>query len=88
MIEASFHGSEGGVSLHNVDGSFYDLRAERRRGTEAEELAAPGDDWGGRAAVEWARRLAAGERHDPETERLVRVAELLDAIYREARCAS
>ena len=88
VIEASFHGSEGGVSLHNVDGSFYDLRAERRRGTEAEELAAPGDDWGGLAAVEWARRLAAGERHDPETERLVRVAELLDAIYREARCAS
>jgi len=88
VIEASFYGTDGGASLHNVDGSFYDLRAERRRGTEAEQLAAPGDDWGGRAAVEWVRRLARGERHDPEVERLVSVAELLDAIYREARCAS
>ena len=87
-IEASFYGTEGGVSLHNVDGSFYDLRTERRRGTHAEELAGPGDDWGGRAAVAWTRRLAAGERHDPEVARLVDVAHLLDAIYRDGRCAS
>ena len=88
VIEASFYGTGGGASLHNVGGSFYDLRAERWRGTAAEELAAPGDDWGSRAIVEWARRLARGERHNPEVERLVRVAELLDAIYREGRCAS
>ncbi|HVM69826.1 MAG TPA: Gfo/Idh/MocA family oxidoreductase [Gaiellaceae bacterium] len=88
VIEATFHGTEGGVSLHNVGGSFYDLRTERRHGTEAVELAAPGDDWGGRAAVEWARRLAAGARFDPDSERLVGVAQLLDAIYREAQCAS
>jgi predicted dehydrogenase len=88
VLEASFYGTDGAVSLHNVDGSFYDLRAERRRGTDAEELAAPGDDWGGRAAVEWARRLAAGARYDAEVARLVEVAHLLDAVYREARCES
>jgi predicted dehydrogenase len=85
VIEASFYGTEGGVSLHNVGGSFYDLRAERRLGTHAEALAEPPDDWGGRAAVEWARRLAAGERFDPEAERLVAVAEVLDELYRRAR---
>ena len=89
VIEASFHGTDGAVSLHNVDGSFYDLRAERRRGTKAEELAAAaGDDWGGRAAVEWARRLAAGGRYDAGIEPLIDVAHLLDAVYREARCES
>jgi predicted dehydrogenase len=88
VIEASFYGAEGGVSLRNVGGSFYDLRCDRLRGTTTEELAAPGDDWGGRAAVEWARRLAAGERYDSDVERLVDVAQLLDAIYRDGRCES
>ncbi|HEX5800348.1 MAG TPA: Gfo/Idh/MocA family oxidoreductase, partial [Gaiellaceae bacterium] len=48
VIEASFYGTDGGASLRNVDGSFYDLRADRHRGTESEQLAEPGDDWGGR----------------------------------------
>ena len=84
-IEASFHGDAGGAALANVGGSFYDLRAERYRGTSTETLVEPPDEWGGRAAVEWARRLAAGERFDPEAERLVTVAETLDAIYEAAR---
>jgi predicted dehydrogenase len=85
VIEASFYGTDGGVALHNVDGSFYDLRAERRDGTRAEPLAEPPDDWGGRAAVDWARRLAAGERFDDASEQHVAVARLLDEM---ARCAS
>jgi predicted dehydrogenase len=85
VIEASLYGTDGGVSLHNVAGSFYDLRAERRRGTAVEPLVEPPDDWGGRAAVDWARRLAAGEGFDAGIERAVTVAELLDEVY---RCAS
>ena len=88
VIEAAFYGTDGGAALRNVDGSFYDLRAERYRGTTTEPLAEPPDDWGGRAAVDWARRLAAGERFDPAAERLVTLAALLDAIYEEAACAS
>ena len=88
VIEASFYGTEGGAALRNVDGSFYDLRAERYCGTVTKTLAEPPDDWGGRTAVEWARRVAAGERFDPEAEQLVTVAQLLDDIYGEAACAS
>ncbi len=88
VIEAAFYGADGGAALRNVGGSFYDLLAERYRGTATEILAEPPDDWGGRAAVDWARRLAAGERFDAEAERLVSVAALLDAIYEEAACAS
>jgi predicted dehydrogenase len=81
VIEASVYGTDGGVSLRNVDGSFYELVAERYDGTLTTVLAAPPDDWPGRAAVDWARRVAAGERFDPAVERLVAVAETLDAIY-------
>ena len=84
LIEAAFYGTDGGAALRNVEGSFYDLRAERFDRMTAEPLVEPPDDWGGRAALEWARRVAAGERFDPAAEQLVDVAELLDAIYREA----
>ena len=81
VISASFYGTEGGASLSNVGGSFYDFTAERFRGTSREPLASPPDEWGGRAAADWARRLAAGERFAPEAERLVEVARVLDRIY-------
>jgi predicted dehydrogenase len=82
VIEASFYGTRGGASLRNVDGSFYDFTCERFRGTQREVLATPPDDWSGRAAVDWADRLAAGERCDPEGQRLVDVADALDRLYR------
>ncbi|PHK93480.1 oxidoreductase [Pseudoroseomonas rhizosphaerae] len=81
MISAAFYGTEGGAALRNVNGSFYDFAAERYRGTARETLASPPDAWGGRAAAEWARRLAEGQRHDPAVERIVDVARVLDGIY-------
>ncbi|HZH50360.1 MAG TPA: Gfo/Idh/MocA family oxidoreductase [Microvirga sp.] len=81
MISAAFYGTEGGAALRNVDGSFYDFVAERYRGTAKETLASPPDEWGGRAAADWARRLASGQRFDPAVERLVDVAQVLDRIY-------
>ena len=81
VISAHFYGTEGGAALRNVDGSFFDFLAERYRGRQRETLAEPPDDWGGRAAADWARRLAAGERFDPAAERLVDVARVLDRIY-------
>ena len=81
IIGASFYGEGQGAALRNVDGSFFDFAAERYRGTATETLTSPPDDWGGRAAADWARRLAAGERFAPEAERFVDVAEVLDRIY-------
>jgi predicted dehydrogenase len=81
MISAAFYGTEGGAALRNVNGSFYDFTAERYRGTSREALASPPDEWGGRAAADWARRLSQGQRFDPDAERLVEVAEVLDRIY-------
>ncbi len=81
VIAADFHGTEGGAALRNVNGSFYDFTAEHFRGTAREMLASPPDAWGGRAAVDWAQRLVAGERFDPAAQELVRVAAVLDRIY-------
>jgi predicted dehydrogenase len=81
VIEASFYGDEGGVSLRNVAGSFYDFEARRFYGTRTELLIGPPDDWGGRAAAAWAKRLALGARFDPAAERLVDVAHVIDRIY-------
>jgi predicted dehydrogenase len=81
IISAAFYGAEGGAALNNVGGSFYDFTAELYRGTGRERLTEPPDEWGGRAAADWARRLASGARFDPAAERLVEVAETLDRIY-------
>ena len=81
VLEATFRGRDGAASLHDVGGSFYDFAAELRRGTTAQQLAAPPDAWGGRAAVEWATGLAGGEGFDPAAHELVTVAEVVDRIY-------
>ena len=81
VISASFYGTSGGAALKNVNGSFYDFTSERYRGTSRETLSSPPDEWGGRAAADWAVRLAAGERFEPAAERLVQVSAALDRIY-------
>ena len=80
-IGAIFYGTKGGAGFRNVGGSFYDFEATRFRGTLREPLAGPPDDWGGRAAADWARQLAGGARFDPAAEEIVAVSRVLDAIY-------
>jgi predicted dehydrogenase len=81
IIGASFYGEGQGAAFRNLGGSFFDFEAERFRGTARDTLAPPPDDWGGRAAADWARRLAAGERFSAEAERFVDVAAVLDRVY-------
>ena len=81
VIAAEFFGTEGGASLRNVDGSFYDLVGARHLHTREERLSSLPDDWGGRAAVDWLTRLAGGARFDPQARRLTDVACVLDRIY-------
>jgi predicted dehydrogenase len=81
VIEVVFFGTRGAARLCNVNGSFYDFTAERMHGTARECLCAPPDDWGGRALVDWARRLSEGQGYDPAADQLIAVAEVIDAIY-------
>jgi predicted dehydrogenase len=81
VIEASVYGPHGGVAMRNTDGSFYDFIAERYRGTITQRLVEPPDEWSGRAAIAWTEQLASGAQFDPESERFVALARVLDAIY-------
>lgn len=84
VIEAHVHGTEGGVAVRNLGGSFYDFIGERYRDGSVEVLAMPPDDWGGRALLAWARALRNGGGFDPEVESSIRIARVIDAIYGRA----
>jgi predicted dehydrogenase len=84
VIDATFHGTAASASMHNRSGSFFDFAAELMRGRDRELLVAPPDDWGGRAAAEWARKLAAGERFSGSTTGLLASAQALDRLYARA----
>ncbi len=81
VIEAAFHGTSGGATLRNLDGSFYDFEVQRHRGTHRETIARPPDRWGGRSALSWARTLARSSGYDASIEGTLRVARTLDDIY-------
>jgi predicted dehydrogenase len=81
VIEATFRGRDGSVSMFNERGSFYDFAAELRTGTSARRLVSPPDDWGGRGAVAWAERLARGRGYDDSVEHVLASAAVIDSIY-------
>ena len=83
-IEIAFYGTQGGAALRNIDGSFFNFVGERFNRTQTKVLSATADSkwqWGGLMTIDWVRRLASGERFDPEAEKFVAVAEAIDAIY-------
>jgi predicted dehydrogenase len=85
VIGATFYGSHGAAAFRNVNGSFYDFVTEHYQKTQTTQLTHPGDSWGGRAAVDFAEKLARSNAFDPAIEHVVDVAAALDAIYRSAR---
>jgi predicted dehydrogenase len=81
-IGATFFGTKGGASFRNVDGSFLDFVAEHFLPDRSRRpLAAPPEEWGGRAAVAWAQQLAARRAFDPAAMHLQLVADVLDRLY-------
>lgn len=84
IIGASFYGTGGGAEMRNVSGSFYDFVAERFQATSRSPLSEPPEAWGGRAAVDWARRLQSGDRFDPTCSEYAAAAAVIDQIYSSA----
>ncbi|HET7369569.1 MAG TPA: Gfo/Idh/MocA family oxidoreductase [Gammaproteobacteria bacterium] len=82
-IQVAVYGTRGGIALKNVNGSFYDFRTELYRGTDVEVLCEPDEegDWGGRAAIDWARRLSADPRFDANIRQVIGVADAIDEVY-------
>jgi predicted dehydrogenase len=81
IIEVSFYGTGGGVAMKNINGSFFDFGAYRYNGTQTQVLAAPPDDWGGRALIEWIEQLAVNPAYNTKAEEFLHSALLIDKIY-------
>ncbi len=82
VIEATFYGTDGSATMINCSGSFYDFEAFYCQGTSRRVLASPPDDWGARAAMDFARRLAVDARFDPEALHYLDAARTIDRIYK------
>lgn len=82
-IQIAAFGTKGGMAVKNVNGSFYDFRTELYRGTAVEVICEPDEEgnWGGRAAIDWARRLGTRQGFDPAIKPTIAIAELIDRIY-------
>jgi predicted dehydrogenase len=81
IIEASFYGTKGGVSLKNINGSFYDFEGERYSGTKKETLSKPPDDWGGKSLLNWINKLSHSNKFDKDANQYLLSAEIVDKIY-------
>lgn len=81
VIGATVYGTQAGAEMRNENGSFFDFSADLLKGRERQRMASPPEDWGGRAAVEWVHKLAAGERFAGTTTGLLETARVLDRLY-------
>ncbi|MBR0557072.1 Gfo/Idh/MocA family oxidoreductase [Ciceribacter sp. L1K23] len=81
VISCKFHGTKGGASFSNKGGSFYDFETRQLTGTSHRILHDEPEDWGGRAAVHWAKDLVQRPTFNPQAEELIKVAAALDRIY-------
>jgi predicted dehydrogenase len=81
VIDATLYGTDGGAQMRNENGSFFDFTDDLFRGRDSQRIAEPPDNWGGRAAAEWVRKLAAGERFAGSTQGLLETARALDRLY-------
>lgn len=84
VIRTTLFGTAGGAEFRNIDGSFFDFEVEQFDGRERRRLGSESRDWLGRAILHWVDRLAESPAFDPEVERSVHVAEVVDAIYSAA----
>ncbi len=81
VIEASFYGTNGGVALKNVNGSFLDFVGLRYWKTKTEILTEPPDEWSGRALCKWVEDISSDSSFSSEAEQYLKSAEIVDRIY-------
>ncbi len=81
VIAATFYGTRGAAAFANVNGSFFDFEAHRHESTRRHVLWHGPDDWFGRAAAEFVRRLVEDGSFDPAAEEITAAARVVDMIY-------
>jgi predicted dehydrogenase len=80
-IKAAFYGTKASAVFANVNGSFFDFEARLNHGTQSRIISLPPDDWGGRALVDWTKRLRESSGFDEQVSSYEKVAAVIDSIY-------
>ena len=80
-IKAAFYGTDASAVFSNVNGSFYDFETCLCHGTTNTVISSPPDDWGGRALIDWTKKLQQSNRFDESVSSYEKVAEVIDSIY-------
>lgn len=81
-IKASYYGYNGAAIFSNVNGSYYDFETRLCRRTTSKIISSPPDDWGGRALINWTRRIQKDNSFDNEALQYYKVSKVLDMIYK------
>ncbi|MBV8772740.1 MAG: Gfo/Idh/MocA family oxidoreductase [Deltaproteobacteria bacterium] len=87
VIHAIYHGEHAAVEFRNVNGSFFDFAAEHYVQRERHILYSEPDDWSGRALLDWTQRLATSNRFHPSAVEILKVAKVIEAIYKSDSCS-
>lgn len=88
VIEFTFFGTKGGISIKNINGSFYDFSSEIYRGRSRCEFVPPDASWQKGAIVRWCHHLQKSPEYRIEIERQYEVARVIDAIYKRNQVSS
>lgn len=81
-IEIHLHGTQGGLSICNLNGSLHEFDIHHFKGTAKQKLCDQSDACGGGALLDWVKDLERSSTFDPNVEQAVRVADVIDQIYR------
>lgn len=84
-ISLKINGTKGGLEFQNINGSFYDFKAEKYDQNKTETLFSDQDAWEGRTLCRWVDNIQQGRGFDPESYGLVKSAEILEEIYTYTR---
>ncbi|HBG27067.1 MAG: oxidoreductase [Planctomycetes bacterium GWF2_41_51] len=81
IIKAEFFGKDGAAVWGNVNGSFFNFKSKKMKGTASQILFDSPDDWFGKAAAKWSEKLVKSCEYDSDVESVNAVAKVIDMIY-------
>jgi predicted dehydrogenase len=81
IIKAEFFGNNGAAVWENINGSFYNFKSNKMKGTSLQPLYEEPDDWFGKAAADWSLKLIKDKSFNPHVGSVTQVAKVIDMIY-------
>lgn len=81
VLQTVLHGTKGSMQAYNVNGSYFNMIAEKMDGTQKQTLVRPNGRWDSRTAINWTQRLREDNGFASEAVRYGEIAFVLDEVY-------